>query len=85
MKVRLYWAMPYGTPNHTVSPSIITYSRRLCMNYKIMGVHSHEQLVEIVGVLETLSDKGGKDFIHYGQSGTYTILHYSGMTVVLVW
>lgn len=55
------------------------------MNYKIMGVHSHEQLVEIVGVLETLSDKGGKDFIHYGQSGTYTILHYSGMTVVLVW
>lgn len=55
------------------------------MNYKIMGVHSHEQLVEIVGVLETLADKGGKDFIHYGQIGTYTILHYSGMTVVLVW
>lgn len=56
------------------------------MNYIIKNVKTQEQLVEIVGMLETLSDKGGsKDFVYEGKSGTCSVLHYSGMVVVIVW
>lgn len=71
------------TPIPMVSLSI-RYSQEVCMNYKIMNVKSHDQLIEIVAMLETLDKYNGKDFVHDGIYGTYTVLQYSGIVLVLV-